>query len=185
MHTLGRALGLDSGRLGPYPGCMNAKAQAEQPAKKLRELERRWTSPLMATGWTVLPNVLLDRQRALGLSSTDVNILLHIARHWWDADKLPYPSKKKMAECIGVTPSAVQRRIAKLERSGFIKRETRTRPDGSQTSNAYSLTGLIEAATPYAKEAIEKREQQRAEAVERRTRRQPQLKLLKTSKEEG
>jgi DNA-binding MarR family transcriptional regulator len=160
----------------------NAKSQAEQPAKKLRELERRWSSSLMATGWTVLPNVLLDRQRALGLSSTDVNIVLHIARHWWDADKLPYPSKKKLAECIGVTPSTVQRRIAKMERAGFIKREARQRADGSQTSNAYSLDGLIRAATPYAEEAIAQREQQQTEAVERRTRRRL-LKLVKSEEQ--
>jgi hypothetical protein len=48
----------------------------------------------MDAGWTVIPNVLIERQRALGLDSLDLNILLVLASMWWDAENPPWPSKK-------------------------------------------------------------------------------------------
>lgn len=36
----------------------------------------------MKAGWTALPNVIFERQRALGLDAIDVNIILHIASYW-------------------------------------------------------------------------------------------------------
>ena len=118
----------------------------------------------------MLPTTLLERQLALGLDAVDINIILHLVKHWWKADELPFPSKKQLATCMKVHPSTIQRRIAKLERDGLIKRRKRMHPDYGQQTNYYDLTGLVHAATPYAEEALEARKEKKKEASERRAR---------------
>jgi len=59
-------------------------------AADLRVNEKKWTAPLIKAGWTVIPNVLFERQQALGLDPLDVNILLHIASYWWTPEGKPY-----------------------------------------------------------------------------------------------
>lgn len=51
----------------------------------LQENEKKWGPDLMKAGWTVLPNMIFMRQRALGLDSMDINILLILLSHWWTA----------------------------------------------------------------------------------------------------
>ena len=77
----------------------------------------------MKAGWTLLPNVIFERQQALGLDPMDVNILLHLASYWWTEESKPFPSKTTIAKAIGVDPRSVQRRIARLEKGYLIRRE--------------------------------------------------------------
>lgn len=144
----------------------------------LRRNEKKWTAPLMDAGWTVLPSIILERQRALGLDAVDVNILLHLARHWWHADTLPHPSKRTIAECMDIDVSTVRKRIAALESSGFIRRRPRFDPRYGQTSNEYDFSGLIESATPYALEALEERRARQRESAAKRTRKRPLLRVV-------
>ena len=73
------------------------KANAEQ----LRVNEKKWTKPLMDAGWSVLPNIIIEKQAALGLHPLDMNIILHLVQYWWVADNLPHPSVATIAEAIG------------------------------------------------------------------------------------
>lgn len=138
---------------------MKAKSPATAaPADQLRENEKKWTKPLMAAGWTVLPDVIIQRQKALGLDPLDVNIILHLASRWWRADGKPFPSKKSIAAATGVHPRTIQKRIASLEAGGFIRRQQRRMKGGrGSDTNIYHLDGLISAATPYAEEIINAR----------------------------
>ena len=130
----------------------------------------------MDAGWTVLPSIILEKQHALGLDPIDVNILMQLAKHWWFNENLPHPSKTTLAECMNVNPSTVRRRIARMEKDGFIRRVKRyDAKHGGQTSNAYEFDGLITAATPFAVEFINTREERRAEDVIRRSRKKPKL----------
>lgn len=140
------------------------------PTPTVRENEKKWGASLMARGWTAFPSVILERQQALGLDALDVCILLHIARHWWFADKLPFPEKQTIAECVGCHARTVQRRIAQMEAGGLIRRVTRTDPRYGQRSNYYDLGGLIAEATKYADELKETRQVVKAERAKRRTR---------------
>ena len=148
------------------------RAAAEKPdEKQLKVNERKWTKPLMDAGWTVIPSVILERQKALGLQPLDVNILLHLARHWWEKDRLPFPTKKTIADCMGVSESTVQRRIASMEKDGLIKRVPRFSGEHKgQKSNAYDFSGLIKEATPYAREALRDRAARRKEDADTRNR---------------
>lgn len=103
-----------------------------------------------------------------------MNILLHLVRHWFEASDLPWPSKGSIANAMQVTPRTIQKRLAKLEQHGLIKRIERRGPKGSLTSQ-YDLRGLIDAATPYAKEALEEREAKRRLTRERLGRKRPRL----------
>jgi DNA-binding transcriptional regulator YhcF (GntR family) len=142
----------------------------EQPRETVKVNEAKWSKELMKAGWTAVPSVFLERQQALGLDAIDVNIILQLARHWWHADKLPFPSKKTIAQCMNVHPRTVQRRIARLEHDGLIKRNHRSHPIYGQQSNFYDLTGLITEAKPFAKEALSAREKASEERATRRTR---------------
>jgi DNA-binding Lrp family transcriptional regulator len=146
-------------------------AQAKQQQERLRRNEQKWTKPLMDAGWTVIPSVILDRQRAFGLDAVDVCILMHLAKHWWFEENLPHPSKKAIAECMNISESTVRRRIAAMEAAKLIGRVKRfdSRYGGQQT-NAYDFTGLIREATPYAEEAVRDREARKKASEERRTR---------------
>lgn len=133
--------------------------------EQLRINEKKWSKDLMSVGWTVIPNVIFERQQALGLDSLDINILLHLASYWWTPEGKPHPSKKTIAAAIGVDPRTVQRRIAQLEASNLIQREQRRETRTGSKTNIYHFEGLIEAAKPYAAEkALELEEK---EAVRR------------------
>ena len=146
---------------------------------KVREIEKRWTKQLTDAGWTAIPNVIFERQRALGLDALDMVIILHLSGYWWKAGNDPWPSKQRLAEAIGVEPRTIQRRIAALENAGFIKRVYRTSGKGGNLSNQYSLAGLIKLAGPYADEHVADRQKRRIEASKRTLRKKPTLTLVK------
>jgi MarR family len=151
--------------------------------ESLKRNEEKWSPALMEAGWTVLPSIILEKQLALGLDAVDVNILLHLARHWWYGDRPPYPSKATIAECMDIDPSTVRRHIAQMERDGLIRREPRYKAKrGGQDTNAYHFDGLIKAAKPFALEAIETREQRKVDDASRRRRKKPLLVVDNTKK---
>ena len=151
---------------------MTALQTAEQ--EQLKRNEKKWTKTLMAAGWTVIPSIILDRQRGFGLDAVDINILLHLAKHWWFSDNPPHPSKASIAECMDIDERTVQRHIAKMEAAGLIKRVARyTKKNEGQDTNYYHFDGLIKEATPFAREATQVKEKRKEEDAERRNRRRP------------
>jgi len=119
--------------------------------------EKKWTKELMDAGFTVIPNIIIERQLVLGLDALDINILMHICTYWWTPENKPHPAKRTIAEAMGITPRTVQRRIKKLQDVGFVLREERRVDKGASKTNNYHLDGLIKAAAPYALEKIQER----------------------------
>jgi predicted transcriptional regulator len=156
------------------------KRTASAEAESLKVNERKWTKTLMQTGWTVLPNIILECQGTLMLKPTDVNVLLHLARHWWEADNHPHPAKGTIARRMGVTPGTVRRSVLKLEKAGLIKRHYRKNESRGNLTNLYDFSGLIEKVTPLAKDYLAKKEMRKREddAVARRGGR-PSLEIVK------
>jgi predicted transcriptional regulator len=157
----------------------------ENPKKKealttLRTNEHKWTKPLMASGWLAIPNIIVEKQNAIGLTPLDMNIILHLAMYWWTADNKPRPSKKTIAEAIGVTPRTVQRRIAAMERDGLVRREQQRIAKQGSKPNLYHFDGLIDAAKPYAIKKLQvKKQRQKEDEQMRRTKRRPKLHLVR------
>ena len=152
---------------------------------KLKINEQKWSKPLMDAGWTAIPSVIIERQRALGLDATDINILMHLAAYWWTADNRPHPSKGTIAAAMDITPRSVQRRIARLEACGFVRRQERRLAGKGSKPNVYHLDGLIAAAAPYAQEKIEEITKRRAENADRvKRKRRPILQLVSSNEDD-
>ena len=106
--------------------------------------EMKWGRDVMKLGFSIIPSLLLRAQRRLGLNPTQLTILLHIADHWWDRDRKPYPSKQTLSERIGLSPRQIQRHIAELETAGLVQRVERRAAHRGKLSNEYDLSGLVE-----------------------------------------
>lgn len=155
------------------------KKPAASVKEVLQENQKKWGADLMRAGWTLLPNTIFMRQRALGLDSVDINILLVLLSHWWQADNLPFPSKKTIAEAIGCDESTVRRRIKNLEAGKLIQRIMRPVEKDRNKTNQYDFSGLIAAATPYAQEEVQAREATREERASRIKRKgKPRLQVV-------
>lgn len=158
----------------------------ETEISNLKVNEQKWSKPLMDAGWTAIPTVIIERQRALGLDATDINILMHLAAYWWTADNRPHPSKSTIAAALDITPRSVQRRMAGLEAAGFVRRQERRVAGKGSNTNIYHLDGLIAAAEPYAFEKIEEIAKRKAEKVERvKRKRRPALRLVSSEDDGG
>lgn len=141
----------------------------EENMEKIRTLERKWGNQTVRLGWTAIPNLLLERQQALKLDAVDLNILLVLMKHWWEEERFPYPSKRKIAETIGRDGSTVQKHIRKMEEAGLLERKVRNYSStGSQTSNEYDLRGLIDALSKLSDTEIKERTTRREEDARKR-----------------
>lgn len=132
----------------------NTSAPNKAETANLRTNEKKWSKPLMDAGWNVIPNIIIEKQEALGLDALDMNIILHLSHYWWQPENVPHPSVAAIAKAIQVRPRTVQKRIAALEKNGFIRREERRFTQNGSVTNRYHLDGLIEAAKPFAVEKI-------------------------------
>lgn len=128
-----------------------------------RSLERRWSKEVLEPGFTFIPSVLLRAQARLHIDAIELAVLLHLIEHWWEDDAMPFPSKKRLAERLGVSDKTVQRAIQRLETEGLVKREVRAHASGGQASNRYDLSPLIERLKPIAQEMTEARNKAAAE----------------------
>ena len=158
-----------------------AKTPLKQPDQEANQaIEKKWGKPLTAAGWTAIPNVIFERAQAFPLEPLDIVIILNLAGYWWKAGNDPYPSKASLPAAIGVTARTIMRRIAAMEKAGFIERIERKTARGGNLTNQYSLKGLIEAAKPFAEEHVAAREARKKESVARATRKRPaKLELVK------
>lgn len=157
----------------------NKSNSQDSKLKAIRKVnEEKWTKPLMEAGWTVIPSIIIEKQEALGLDALDMNIILHLASYWWTKANKPHPTKKTIADALQVSPRTIQRRIARLQAAGLIRREERrVRGEGSK-ANRYHFDGLIKEATPFALEKTAMKEQRQKEEKERVTRRRPKLSVV-------
>lgn len=144
-----------------------------QKDKKETTIKTRWGKNVIDShNWTAIPNILLERQRALQLDPIDLNILLVLMKYWWDKEKNPFPRKRVIAEIIGRSHDTVRKHLKKMEELGLIERIAKFRPEssgGGQTSNEYSLLGLQKKLSELADQDIKsKQEHKEREARERR-----------------
>jgi hypothetical protein len=121
---------------------------ASSAAKKV--LEEKWGNPLLSEGFTVMPNIVFQHQKALKLKPLDVLILLHLISYWWKANEPPRPAKGTIAQALDVDPRTVQRGVEKMEKLGYIRRIVRKASAGDNLPNGYDLRGLVKAATKHA-----------------------------------
>ena len=129
----------------PLPTSASADNVVVLPVKQkpLHRAEHKYTKPVIAIGYTVLPSMLLRGQARLKLTPMQLNVLLQILEPWWSADKLPFLSKETIAQRMRKSPRTVQRVIGQLEKAGHIKRIERHDGPGRQTSNYFDPDGFV------------------------------------------
>ena len=137
-----------------------------------QKLNEKWGNDTIKAGWTAVPSVLLEYQKHLGLTSTDLAIILHLLKHWWDSHRSPYPGKRRICEAMGITESTMRKRVAKLQKKGLIKRAPKYLPGTKGTmSNEYNLDGLVTALSKLAQDVLKERQKrENNESVKRRKR---------------
>lgn len=109
-----------------------------------RESEKKWGRSVVTAGYAIVPSLIFKAQARLGLSCTQLALLLHLVDYWWHSAKLPYPSKKTLAERMHLGERQVQRYLTELENAGFIRRIERFAGHKGQQSNMYDLKGLVD-----------------------------------------
>lgn len=118
-------------------------AQSAQDDKN--SLNTKWGKQTMDEGFTVLPSVLLRSQARLKIKCNELAVLVHLIEHWWKPGTMPWPSKKTIAERLGVSDKTVQRAMVKLEKEKLIQRNSRyLKTSKGRTSNEYDLSPLVE-----------------------------------------
>ena len=108
-----------------------------------RASEKKWGKTVIALGFCIVPSLLMRAQQRLGLNPTQLAVLMQLCDFWWDSERKPYPSKKKLAERLSLSPRQVQRYIAELETAGLVKRIERRASHGGKLTNIYDLSGLV------------------------------------------
>lgn len=101
-------------------------------------------------GFQAVPDLLLKNQAILGLSATDLVVLLNVLMHWWYPSQKPFPRSTIISARMGVSPRTVQRSINELEKAGLlarVKAEDRTYLDPAPL--VARLTDLAKSDTDY------------------------------------
>lgn len=129
--------------------------QAPSSTASKSAMEDRWGKNVIKAGYTVVPSIILRAQSRLHINAIELAVLLHLLDHWWDNAEMPFPSKKRIAERLGVSDKTVQRAIVALETENLVRRVKRSNGNGGQASNLYDLTPLIERIRPIADEDLE------------------------------
>jgi DNA-binding transcriptional ArsR family regulator len=111
-------------------------------AKDKRRAEAKYGKAVMAHGFTIVPNLLLQGQAHLNISPTAMNVLMQLLLHWWDANEAPHPSIKRIAQRMKKSPRSLFRYFDELEEAGLVEREARYKGQKAQTTSAYKLNGL-------------------------------------------
>lgn len=109
-----------------------------------RASEKKWGKKVMERGFCIVPSLLFKAQARLKINAAQLAVLMHLADHWWEADRRPWPAKKTIADRLGLSPRQVQRYMAELEEMGYVKRIERRARHRGKLSNEYDLTGLVD-----------------------------------------
>lgn len=117
------------------------------PRKRAEETIVTWGNKILDEGFTMIPNVLIENYRKIGIRDTQMLILMAIMRFSFRGRK-PFPAQKTLGQITGYSKSTVIRAIKELKLKGYItvtKRYIkRTNENPQRTSNKYNLTGLME-----------------------------------------
>ncbi len=93
-------------------------------------------------GFQSIPDVLLKNQAKLGLTPTDMLVLMNITMHWWYPTQLPFPRSKTIAGRMGVEVRTVQRALATLKKLGLLVKVMEPSAEGVERE-VCDLSGLV------------------------------------------
>ncbi len=80
----------------------------------------KWGKPIGEYGYFQFPLAILTFRKQLGISSTDVCVLISIFAHYWHKGDIPFPSLKRIAHRLGYSESTVRASVRKLRMKKLI-----------------------------------------------------------------
>lgn len=121
---------------------LSEESASSPPRESEKVLRIKWRTSL-DMGWTVIPSALLRGLPRLHLGATDLATLICLIDYWWAPESAPWPSKRALAERLGVSQKTIQRSLKRLQDEKLIVSEARHSTSGGQTSNRYDLGPLV------------------------------------------
>jgi predicted DNA-binding transcriptional regulator len=123
----------------PYFGPMSVNPVTNPQSRPLE----KWKAASLP-GWQPLPVVLLRNQTGLGLSATDMLVLVNVLSYWWYADQKPFVRVTTIAKRMGVDVRTVQRSIRKLVEKGLLERRKESRGSNGDEREILDPEGLVQ-----------------------------------------
>ena len=122
-------------------------------------IRERWGSAVGegTAGFTAVPSLLIRSQALLGLTSTQLVVLLNVLTHWWRSDDPPYPRPTTIAKRMGIDRRSVERALHALEGMGLIQRLPSEEADGQPAIRRILVDGLVHRLQQLARETGETR----------------------------
>lgn len=155
-----------------------AKVVELRPKENEKKSEKKWGRKVLSLGFSMVPSLIFRAQKRLGLSPTQLAVLLQLADYWWEKERRPFPSKQTLADRLGLSARQVQRHIADLEMAGLLKRIPRRASHRGKLTNEYDLSGLVEKLKKLAPEF--KKVEEETKNLRRQVKRRGGLKRRRT-----
>jgi len=113
-------------------------------------LSVRFGDDLMESGFTAVPNLVLENYAALGITPTEMMFIIQVWQYWWRI-RDPYPSLNTIAEKLGVSRRQTQRYADGLRTKGLLETSQRYVEGIGQLTNEYDFTPLLRAIREHLK----------------------------------
>lgn len=116
---------------------------------KRNSVEQMWGQLVAGQGWVPVPKLLIRQLGALEINPTQFAILVLLMSYGKSGGKYKAsPSKKTLADALGVSPDTIRKNIKILQTKGYITREFRKgAQSGKNNTNLYHFDGLEKALT--------------------------------------
>jgi hypothetical protein len=122
-----------------------------KPSAPNKSISDRWPGGIAGgaggRGWTAVPELLLQHQKLIGLSASDLVVLMNLELHRRRAKDQVYPSAATIARRSGLGERTVRLHMKSLADRGLIEVTPHRRPDGSTSSNRSTANGLRSVLT--------------------------------------
>jgi hypothetical protein len=99
------------------------------------------------------PDILLKQQKRLGLSPTELVVLINLTMHWWYEQQMPFPRSTTIARRMGLDVRTVQRAMNRLQTMRLIEKK-KVRVEDTELT-VFDLSGhqpTVPAERPHARE---------------------------------
>jgi predicted transcriptional regulator len=105
-------------------------------------------------GYQILPDALLRNQRRLGLTCTEMMVLINVLMHWWETapTRMPHPRPEQIARRMDASTRTVQRALERLCELGLLASMKSERLPGGPTIRRYDVSGLKKKLREFANE---------------------------------
>ncbi|MBE0065943.1 helix-turn-helix domain-containing protein [Citrobacter freundii] len=103
-----------------------------------------WGRTILGSGWTTIPNELLKNQARLGLSNSELVLLIHLISFMHSSSAKIFPSIELLSERMSQDRRTIQRTIQRLEEKELIRKRVRSKGKlDIGLTNVYDISPLM------------------------------------------